>query len=765
MAFPYKLRCNVAGHEKDVRALASSIFPEHGMVSGSRDNTSALWIEDRENNCYIKETSMRGHSNFVSSVCVMPPDEMHPQGLIVTGSNDKKILAYTPGISEPVFTLTGHTENVCALASGKFGFLLSGSWDKTARVWLNQKCVMVLEGHELAVWAVGIISSQGIMLTGSADKTIKSWKAGKCIQNFKGHEDCVRSLGVVSDAEFLSCSNDATVRRWAVTSGDCLGIYYGHTNYIYCISILPNGEDFVTGGEDRTMRVWKGGKNVQTIYHPSESVWCVCALSNGDIVSGSSDGMIRVFTQDQDKVASAEVLAAHEASLASAPVASQPLGDIKKEDLPGPESLNKPGKKDGQTTMINQGDTVDVYQWDASQEKWLKIGNVVGSSGSTQKSSGKTLFEGKEYDYVFSVDIKEGAPPLKLPFNISEDPWMAAQKFLNKNNLSQLFLDQVANFIVENTKGVTLGTGSNQAYCDPFTGGDRYVPEAEKMDSSEGALSDPFTGSGRYIPPGQENATQANSHFPLKTCLFFDTASPIPQILGKLKEFNTTVEKDKQVTEEALNELSCLLDHKPQGESIQTLNHLITWPHDIVFPALDILRMAIKDQEICKLFCMQPNFIDILCQYASPGNHNACRMLAIRTLNNLFRYPEITEVNKKYTDAVLQAAINNREIGTKNGQIAIATLILNFCVKLFKVDDLESKAKCLQAAGEVLGSATDPEAMYRLLVGVGTLVSDDDGSKALAHSINLPEIISKLKTSEPGKLAECSSLVCNLLKS
>ena len=49
----------------------------------------------------------------------------------------------------------------------------------------------------------------------------------------KGHEDCVRSLGVVSDAEFLSCSNDATVRRWAVTSGDCLGIYYGHTNYIY----------------------------------------------------------------------------------------------------------------------------------------------------------------------------------------------------------------------------------------------------------------------------------------------------------------------------------------------------------------------------------------------------------------------------------------------------------------------------------------------------------------------------------------------------
>jgi hypothetical protein len=35
---------------------------------------------------------------------------------------------------------------VCALTSGKFGTLLSGSWDKTARVWLRQKCVMKLEG-------------------------------------------------------------------------------------------------------------------------------------------------------------------------------------------------------------------------------------------------------------------------------------------------------------------------------------------------------------------------------------------------------------------------------------------------------------------------------------------------------------------------------------------------------------------------------------------------------------------------------------------
>lgn len=74
----------------------------------------------------------------------------------------------------------------------------------------------------------------------------------------------------------------------------------------------------------------------------------------------------------------------------------------------------------------------------------------------------------QEYDYVFTVDIEEGKPPLKLPYNTNEDPWFAAQNFLTKNNLNQVFLDQVANFIVDNTKGVTLNQGSG--YADPFTG-------------------------------------------------------------------------------------------------------------------------------------------------------------------------------------------------------------------------------------------------------------------------------------------------------
>lgn len=46
---------------------------------------------------------------------------------------------------------------------------------------------------------------------------------------------------------------------------------------------------------------------------------------------------------------------------------------------------------------------------------WQKVGEVVDAIGSGRKQ----LHDGKEYDYVFDVDIQEGAPPLKLPYNVS----------------------------------------------------------------------------------------------------------------------------------------------------------------------------------------------------------------------------------------------------------------------------------------------------------------------------------------------------------
>ena len=46
--------------------------------------------------------------------------------------------------------------------------------------------------------------------------------------------------------------------------GDCVYTLSGHTSFVYSLSVLPNG-DIISGGEDRTVRVWRGETGLSNI--------------------------------------------------------------------------------------------------------------------------------------------------------------------------------------------------------------------------------------------------------------------------------------------------------------------------------------------------------------------------------------------------------------------------------------------------------------------------------------------------------------------
>ena len=91
------------------------------------------------------------------------------------------------------------------------------------------------------------------------------------------------------------------------------------------------------------MRCCLDGECSQTIVHPAISVWAVSTMPNGDIVSGCSDGIVRVFSASEERWASAENLKEYDDHVASQALPTQQVGDVKKSDLPGPEALNTPG--------------------------------------------------------------------------------------------------------------------------------------------------------------------------------------------------------------------------------------------------------------------------------------------------------------------------------------------------------------------------------------------------------------------------------------
>lgn len=61
----------------------------------------------------------KGHSNFVSCVCWLPPCERYPDGLVVTGSNDNTLLGYNLQDGVVQITLEGHENAVCSVTPGK----------------------------------------------------------------------------------------------------------------------------------------------------------------------------------------------------------------------------------------------------------------------------------------------------------------------------------------------------------------------------------------------------------------------------------------------------------------------------------------------------------------------------------------------------------------------------------------------------------------------------------------------------------------------
>lgn len=775
-ATPYRLRCSLLGHSMDVRAVAAAHKPEGAIVTGSRDRTTRIWLPNEGRYDYYESQCLMGPSNFVSSVCTVPPSDQYPSGLILVGSNDCGIYCFSPDSPQPLYKLLGHSGAVCALAAGQFGTLLSGSWDKTARVWYGQKCVMTLEGHQDTVWAVQIFPKQGIMLTGSADKTVRLWRAGKCERIFTGHEDCVRGLAILSNMEFLSTSNDQTIRHWTAT-GECLRVYAGHGNYIYSICALPDSpggtEEFVTGGEDRTVRVWAcGGDCIQTISFPAHSVWSVACLANGDIIAGTSDGVARVFTRHEELQAPPEEQAAFAEAVAKFALPAQEIGDLKINELPGKEALFEKGHRDGHTRLIREGDLVSAYQWVAADNTWQKIGDVVGTPNA-DAPAGKIMYEGKEYDYVFDVDLDTGGK-MKLPYNVTEDPWHAAQKFIHRHELNQYYLDQIANFIIQNTKGMVIGNAVPSTYQDPFTGGSRYIPgTSAKPQPAQQASRQP--GDSTDVDNAAGDMTIGGHFFPHTSFVRFDIAN-IQGIQTKLQEFNTQVPPAHTVDDNdlaSLIELATSTSAVPGDAQLGALDRVVHWPEDYVFPALDLLRLALRIQAVNSRVCQMSGaqLCSLLIGLLSSTGRNAAanQMLVLRCLCNLFSQPSGEALALQERERILGALQRRAGAGgaNKNTQIAMSTLLLNFAVAHLRegaVCDPQATERMVQLLTTMVAVAaelTDGEAQFRLLVAAGTLCNVEGTGTAeireLAVALELPQIVEKwVATDCPVKVKLCA---------
>ena len=559
------------------------------------------------------------------------------------------------------------------------------------------------------------------------------------MKTIKGSLDVVRALCRIpsnhpSGADFASAGNDGIIRLWRL-DGQQMSELNGHESYIYSLVSLPSGE-LVSSGEDRTVRIWRDTECIQTITHPAISVWGVAACTkNGDIVSGASDKKVRVFTRAPERRAAPETLKAFEDSVKSSSIPQQQVGNMpNKEKLPGPDFLQqKSGTKEGQVQMIQMPDgSVTAHQWSQGSQEWMNVGTVVDAVGSSGK---RTTYQGKDYDYVFDVDIEDGKPALKLPYNLSQNPYEAATKFIQDNELPISYLDQVAAFITSNTQGATLGQQepTGLAGADPWGSGAYRPGQSDSAPPSSQPTSRP-----RVLPQTEYlNIKNANMRTILKKIselnesLLAEGSNDIA--LGK--DLLLTLDSSSKPLEQALAGTPTI--NSALTESIPIILHMLnSWPAAFLLPALDLARLfagatpTLAEQK-------SPNVVDVLADHAFNDKDRANNiMLAVRAFGNLFETApgrnladsDFDKIHQLVRDAAKDVVFAPTTTTTRNLTIAVTTLYCNYAILLTSSinaslpSSIDRAFLLMDDLTKIIGGASDSEAIYRALVAAGTLL-------------------------------------------
>ncbi len=145
------------------------LFPSADrVISASRDTTVRLWKRLPDSPSFDDTIAVQG-SEFINALTYLPPSAEFSNGLIVSGGKDTIIDVREPGKPPDANAerlLLGHAHNICALDASPDGkWIVSGSWDASARIWSVGKwdTEAVLEEHEGSVWAVLAYNNETII--------------------------------------------------------------------------------------------------------------------------------------------------------------------------------------------------------------------------------------------------------------------------------------------------------------------------------------------------------------------------------------------------------------------------------------------------------------------------------------------------------------------------------------------------------------------------------------------------------------------------
>ena len=162
---------------------------------------------------------LEGHGGAVTSLVCGENSDGSP--LLFSGSRDKsiiqwelnfegKVVSYEDDqhnklekilVGKPLHSFHGHNHFVSSLAlNSDCTKLISGSWDKTIRLWdvATFKSDLIFKGHTKDVLSVGFSHDERLILSGGMDNSLKYWNSKGDLKfdnnQFKGWVSCILNI-------------------------------------------------------------------------------------------------------------------------------------------------------------------------------------------------------------------------------------------------------------------------------------------------------------------------------------------------------------------------------------------------------------------------------------------------------------------------------------------------------------------------------------------------------------------------------------------
>ncbi len=188
-----------------------------------------------------------------------------------------------------------HNNAVSAIAFSPDGkFMISGSWDRTVRMWDAESGVELSRfdpPFKDGVSSVAISPDGKLLAAGGMDRTLRLWDLVTKKQIFESpeQENTVISLAFSPDGRSLAAAAASTVHVWAVASQKETMAMNVPRGWMHQIAFSPDGKIIAAGGSDRSIHLWyaDSGKPLGDLAGHKDSIYSIAFSPDGkSLVSG-----------------------------------------------------------------------------------------------------------------------------------------------------------------------------------------------------------------------------------------------------------------------------------------------------------------------------------------------------------------------------------------------------------------------------------------------------------------------------------------------